>query len=666
MGRHSIPGPDDDDDIEYTDDVDYDVDLEYDDEDAESAHHRAGDGEAFDADTFDDDRRYDTATDLTPVSYADEQTAIIPKQPPSRPEYQGGHRNEGEWTGSHRTVAPGRRTVSVGVIAALVTVVVVVAGVILWRFFGAALSDRSTVAAAQCLEGEMTVAVVADPAIAERLGGLAQKFNESASPVGDHCVAVGVQAADSDSVIDGLEGEWPSELGEKPALWIPGSSVSAARLQAAVDPRIVSAANSLVTSPVLLAVRPELTPALEDQTWATLPELQSNQTGLDGLNLRGWGSLRLALPTTGDSDAAYLAAEAVAAASAPSGAPATDGGAAVRTLRSGEPELADSSADAAMAALLDGANPATGDVHAVAITEQQLFARSAELPDASANLASWLPPGPVPVADFPAVLLGGDWLSNEQVSAASQFERFLRDPEQQSELAAAGFRTADGTAPGNDVVPFGPLPSTLSIGDDETRVTLANGLTAPATTPAVSIMLDSSLDALAPVATAIRDRIAALPPDAAVSFTTFDGGASSSVVTLGPLSDDVGGQPRSETLASALSGLSPGSAGAVSFTTLRNVYGEASTGFRPGQANSVLVITAGPHTDQSLGASGLEDLIRSGTDPARPVAVNVINFGADPDRPTWESVAEISGGTYQNVPSSDSPELGAALDAVLG
>jgi hypothetical protein len=656
MGRHSKPGPDDDDDIEFPD-----YSSEYDSDDEFDAHHRADDEDArYRAEPTSSTSDFDERSDQPPAD--DNQTAVIRAAgPPS-----GGHRNEGEWTGSHRTVAPGRRGVSVGVIAALVTVVVVVAAVILWRFFGDALSDRSATAASRCLEGEMTVAVVADAAIAEPLGPLAEKFNSSASPVGDHCPTIAVKAGDSDAVINGLSGEWPGDLGDKPALWIPGSSVSTARLQAAVDPRTVSASKSLVTSPVLLAVRPQLKPALEGQNWGALPGLQSNPTALDGLNLRGWGSLRLALPTTGDSDAAYLAAEAVAAAAAPAGAPATDGTAAVRTLRTGQPELADSSANTAMSALLEADDPAASDVHAVATTEQQLFKRSSDMPDAAATVAAWLPPGPVAVADFPAVLLGGDWLSPEQISAASQFERFLRDPEQQGALAAAGFRTSDGTPPSNDVTPFEELPESLSVGDEKQRVTLADALTSPASAPAVSIMLDSSLDALVPVANALRDRIAALPSDAAVSLTTFDGGASSNQVTLGPLRDDVGGQPRSEALSSALSGLSPGSAGAVSFTTLRNVYGEASTGFRPGQANSVLVITAGPHTDQSLGAQGLQDLIRSGNDPARPVAVNVINFGEDPDRATWESVAEISGGTYQNVPSSDSPEFGAALDTVLG
>jgi len=52
---------------------------------------------------------------------------------------------------------------------------------------------------------------------------------------------------------------------------------------------------------------------------------------LAGLNLPTWGSLRLALPTNGNSDASYSRVSAVAAASAPPGAPATQGIAAMRT-----------------------------------------------------------------------------------------------------------------------------------------------------------------------------------------------------------------------------------------------------------------------------------------------------------------------------------------------
>src|SRR6476661_1765755 len=111
---------------------------------------------------------------------------------------QGDQRLAGdEWTGSHRAVTPRRRGVSKGVIAALVTVVVVVGAVILWRFFGDALSDRSAVAAARCVSGDVAVAVIADGSIAEHIRTLADDYNKTAAPVGDKCVKVGVKSADS-------------------------------------------------------------------------------------------------------------------------------------------------------------------------------------------------------------------------------------------------------------------------------------------------------------------------------------------------------------------------------------------------------------------------------------------------------------------------------------
>ena len=141
--------------------------------------------------------------------------------------------------------------------------------------------------------------------------------------------------------------------------------------------------------------------------------------------------------------------------------------------------------------------------------------------------------------------------------------------------------------------------------------------------------------------------------------------ASATAVNVGPLSDQIDGQSRGAVLAAALGELTPGGGGAVSFTTLRNVLADAQTNFRPGQPNSVLVITQGPHTDQSLDGPGLQEYIKSAVDPARPVAVNVIDLGDDPDRATWEAVAQLSGGTYQNVPTSDSPDFVTALGAML-
>ena len=181
-------------------------------------------------------------------------------------------------------------------IAALVTVVVVVAGVIVWQFFGDALSHRSHTAAARCVGGKDSVAVLADPSIVEQVKELADSYNSTSAPIGDRCVAVTVKSAGSDAVISGFVGKWPAELGNQPGLWIPGSSISAARLSGAAGQKTISDSRSLVTSPVLLAIRPEFGQVLSKQNWAALPGLQTNPNSMAGLNSPTWGSLRLALP----------------------------------------------------------------------------------------------------------------------------------------------------------------------------------------------------------------------------------------------------------------------------------------------------------------------------------------------------------------------------------
>ncbi len=592
----------------------------------------------------------------------------VPPAPPSGPP-TGGHRGLPGFSGGHRN-EEGRRGVSIGVVAALISVVVVVGVVILWRFFGDALSNRSH--SARCVGDKQPVAVIADPSISDQVQHLAERFNGIAAPVGDHCVAIGVKSAGSDAVVDGFIGKWPADLGQRPALWIPGSSVSAARLTAAAGKETVTDSRSLVTSPVVLAVRPELQKALGDQKWSTLPELQTKPDSLAELKLPTWGSLRLALPLGGNSDAAYLAGEAVAAASVPPGAPPTDGNGAVRTLLAAQPKLADNSLGEAMNALLKPSDEATAPVHAVVTTEQQLFARGQSESDAGSTLSSWLPPGAAAVADYPTVLLSGSWLSQEQVTAASEFARFMHKPDQLGELAKAGFRAEGTKPPKSDVTNFPALPSTLSVGDDGTRAALANTMSAPVSAPAATIMVEQSMTTdeggktrLGNVVNALDDRIKALAPNAVIGLWTFDGKEGRAEVPAGPLGDQVDGKPRSEALAAALDKQHATSGGAVSFTTLRLIYQNAQANFHAGQTNSVLVITSGPHTDQSLGGQGLQDFIKQGADPAKPVAVNVIDFGSDSDRATWEAVAKLSGGSYQNLATSASPELATAVTNFL-
>jgi hypothetical protein len=685
MGRHRAPDPD-----EPTDEPsdDYSQPHDFGDlggfrEPAPAPPHRDHQDDDY-SDQFPDDPGYFDYTepsyrdvhgeeDLHPADEAQDDFPDFPlrgQEPPAAPPPSGGHRGLSDWRGGHRSDG-GRRGVSVGVIAALVTVVVVVAGVILWRFFGDALSNRSH-SAARCTGDKLNIAVIADPSIADHIQQFAERYNGSGAQVGDHCVAVGVKSAASDAVVGGFIGNWPADLGQRPALWIPGSSVSAARLTATAGKETVSESRSLVTSPVVVAVRPELQRALGDQKWSTLPGLQTKPDGLAALKLPTWGSLRLALPLSGNSDAAYLAAEAVAADSVLPGAPPTDGSGAVRTLIAGQPKLADNSLAEAMNVLVRPGDPAAAPVHAVVTTEQQLFQRGESLPDAGSTLSSWLPPGPAAVADYPTVLLKGSWLSQDQMTASSAFVQFMHKSGQLAELAKAGFRVEGVKPPKSDVTSFAALPSTLSVGDDAMRATLANAVTTPSSGPAAIIMLEQSMvtdeggkTRLANVVAALDDRIKALPPSSVIGLWTFDGKEGRSEVPAGPLADSVDGKPRSDALTAALDKQHASSGGAVSFTTLRLIYKDALANYHAGQTNSVLVITAGPHTDQTLGGQGLQDFIKQSTDPAKPVAVNVIDFGSDSDRETWEAVAKLSGGSYQNLATSASPELATAVTNFL-
>ena len=90
--------------------------------------------------------------------------------------------------------------------------------------------------------------------------------------------------------------------------------------------------------------------------------------------------------------------------------------------------------------------------------------------------------------------------------------------------------------------------------------------------------------------------------------TALRGGSE---VPTGPLSGSVGGQPRS----AAVNAQTPSGGGAVSFTTLRMIHNDAVANILQGQSNSILVTTAGPHTDQSMDGLGQQQYVRRADRP---------------------------------------------------
>ncbi|MFZ2511902.1 MAG: hypothetical protein WAW85_12555 [Gordonia sp. (in: high G+C Gram-positive bacteria)] len=337
--------------------------------------------------------------------------------------------------------------VSRPLLALVLVVVLAVAGFLTWRGLGERIDNDQAAAAGRCLEGADDVSVVVDPGIEPMVSEIAKNYNATSPVVRDHCVTVTVRAADAKATLDGLAAEqWDAESGggPRPAAWIPESSIWAAALTQASPDALAGDAQSIVSSPVLFAVRPELAAAAGGRVlWVQM----SGLTYADAFAAWGHtsiqGSARLAMPQGPQSDATSLAAQAFAANTAAGNEPLTAGEVETEQVQSGlrqimrdPPRSGDGSAEAAVTAIAAAPSLAAAPTRSVPISEQRLFLATRE--DASAKVAIIRPRGQTPVLDYPMLLPAGSpaWAAD----TISEFRTFLRKPEQMALLTQSGFR----------------------------------------------------------------------------------------------------------------------------------------------------------------------------------------------------------------------------------
>lgn len=548
--------------------------------------------------------------------------------------------------GTHRSDS-GSRGVSRGAIAVVVAVVVLIVAIVSWFQLRDRADSRDTAAAAECVEGAATLNVMVDPALADPIRAIADRYTASAPRVRDHCAEVHVTSRPSADVAAAFaSGTWNSALGPQPALWIPDSTrtVEAVRVPGMIEGNPTSVA----TSAVVLAVAEPLRAALEQAqvSWSDLPRLQ--QGSLADLGLSGWGGLRLALPA-GDP----ATATAVAVGTALTGVDPLD----AETARSGQVVSAISvlAAEApaasdpltALAQASSGAPDAA--VHAVAATEQQVTAQ--------AGAAVYRPLGASPLADYPAALMMGPWVDETQNLIAGLFTDYLRAPEQSALLAQAGF-----TAP-----MAAPVPDRATL--EAVAGTLANPVLGVSST--VLLDVSSSMSTregnstrLANALAALRSTLQVMPPDFGLGVWTFgknlDGTEPYRVETpTAPLTDtqrsaldrDLGAVRASETQADQ------------AYPSVLAAYQAAAADPAPGRTNTVLLVTDGPDDDSALtGAQLLSRIAEAGGGAA--VRVDVVVIG-DGDGETLRTLAERTGGTYTAVPTTNDMAFGTAVVTAL-
>lgn len=370
--------------------------------------------------------------------------------------------------GSHGT-GDTRQLLSRPLLAIALSVILIAALITAWVRFGDRIDDGSS-SANKCLEGTASVPIAADPAIAPALQEIAKNFNATGPKVRDRCVTVEVRAADARAMLEGLTANaWDTKAhGAFPGAWIPESSVWSAALQTAKPSALAGKSESLVSSPVLLAVEPELAAAAgDDLGWDDLPAL-TRAGSLAEFGKPAWGSIRLAMPNGPQSDATSLAAQTVAAAAADADGPLTAAQVArpavqsdLDELMSAPPRVGDGSAEAAVRSIAETTDPSDTPVRAVPISEQRLYLLTKD--DASAKVAAVAPDGDTPSLDYPVITLAGSQVQDYLADATAEFLTFARTPEQLNRFGTAGFRGAGPLPAATATIRFGevsdPLPA---------------------------------------------------------------------------------------------------------------------------------------------------------------------------------------------------------------
>ncbi|MGB6245027.1 MAG: hypothetical protein WBF94_08760, partial [Gordonia sp. (in: high G+C Gram-positive bacteria)] len=190
----------------------------------------------------------------------------------------------------------GRTFISRRLVAIGLSVVLIAGIVTAWSQLGDRIDEEQPVAAGSCLEGPATVPVIADPALAPGLQKIAEAFNARKPVVRDHCVSVQVRPADARATLEGLTAAtWDAQaFGAYPAAWVPESSIWAAVLQTTKPAALQGNPESLVSSPVRLAVEPRIAEAANGAlSWEGLPD-QTEANSLAAFGRSSWGSLRIA------------------------------------------------------------------------------------------------------------------------------------------------------------------------------------------------------------------------------------------------------------------------------------------------------------------------------------------------------------------------------------
>lgn len=541
-----------------------------------------------------------------------------------------------------------RRRTGRFVLILLAVVLVVGGGVAAVQALRARSHHNST---ASACSGEVSLPVIAAPTVQATVGTIAGRWNASRPSVQGRCIRVVVNGMDSAVAARSLGSR------TRPLLWIPDATLWSDNL-AAASPAVaksVKVDGSIGSSPLVVAAAPGRAPAIAHAAssgWAAA--------------LTGPGPVTVTDPTTTAAGALILLGLSAQNGTAP-GAAAKLVGLFMRLQASMLPDAA-----AGMTALQ--ASP--GSAPAFVASEQDVFLANRGKP--APVVSAVYPGGVTPMLDFPMVRVtpaGSDALVT---AAMAKFEHRLQSRAARAVFAGDGLRDPSGaplaaaSTTGISPRPVKPAPAAITAPQQATALRLWSAAAKPSQLLA-AIDVSGSMAANSgngkskiEVVTAAAEAALTVVPDQWTlglwTFAQHDPPRTdwSELVRLGPVKN----QRRVLTAAAATLPTRVGGNTGLYDTALA-AFQDVSAHYDPASVNVVALLTDGSDVDpDSIGLPALLSRLQAEYDPAKPVHIVTIGFGADADASALKRISEVTHGQSYIV-KDPRDILGVVLDSII-
>ncbi|NEB77563.1 VWA domain-containing protein [Streptomyces sp. SID14478] len=558
---------------------------------------------------------------------------------------------------AYGSAAAGPRPRSRGRTVAIATALVLVVAA------GTALAVRSDLLGlGDGCDDTVHIGVVASPDVAPALQSAADRAREDKVTSDGNCLDVSVTGRDSYKVADTLRaGKGTPDY----QVWVPDSDMWIQRVEQNTKATPVSSAGNIASTPLGVGMVPSAAKAFG---W---PDKTYSWTQLTGAAMED-DKLRLGAADPARSSTGLLALTKLSAAAQKSGDDGTQAAAMAKVLSQrtsdSDSQLMDTVARGDSGT--EQGNPRRNQ--ALILSEQAAFAHNAEAATGS-DLELFYPKDGSPELNYPFSLVDEPALSTVESRAAVRFMTLLGAPDGRAVLEKHGFRTEDGASPEAIAAQAGARspqpyaePTSQPPSDEELEETLGMW-TITVQSARITTIVDASASMSNPVPGRGESRMEVTKASMLAALSTFtpedeiglwefstllDGKRDyKKLVPTERLGDRKGSGTQRDRLSDAFTSLQPVPGGATGlYDTTLAAYKEATSSYKSGKFNAVVVVTDGVNQDpDSISRSSLISRLGELTDAEHPVPLIVIAVGPDTDKDEVEQIAEATGGSGHQV-----------------